>query len=80
MKKLSLIFLLASLALANDVSFKNMKSCESVQLSKFTLLVSCHQMDYLVEYRKVDDEEKDTIKKITAITPKNQVVIKTIGR
>ncbi len=54
-----------------------MKSCEKIQLSKFTSLVSCHQVDYLIEYKLEDDEEKDNIKKITAITVKDQKIIKS---
>ena len=57
-----------------------MKNCESVKLSRFTSIVSCHKVDYLIEYRYIDDEEKDSVKKVTVITPENQVVVKDIGK
>ncbi len=71
------VFTIFSFANAN---LTNMKQCEHIKLSSFTTLVSCHKLDYLVEYRNVDDEEKDTIKKITVITTKDQRVIKSAGR
>ena len=80
MKKLLLFLIFSSAIFANENSFLNMKNCESVRLSKLTSLVSCHQMDYLVEYRNVDDEEKDTVKKVTVVTPTKQIVIKNIGK
>ena len=79
MKKFIILSLLSILAFAND-NLINMKKCESIQLSKYTTLVSCHKIDYLIEYRFVDDEEKDTIKKITAITLKDTKVIKSLGK
>jgi len=80
MKTLLLILSLATLSFSSENSFTNMKNCESVRLSKFTSIVSCHKVDYLVEYRSVDDEEKDTVKKVTVVTAKNQIVIKNIGK
>ncbi len=78
--KLILTFVLClSFTIAND-NFINMKECEVIKLSKLTTLVSCHKIDYLIEYRVVDDEEIDKIKKITAITQKEQRVIKETGR
>ncbi len=64
---------------ANE-NFLNMKSCESIKLSTYTTLISCHKIDYLVEYRNIDDNEKDNIKKITAITLKDSRIIKSIKR
>jgi len=75
MKKLLLITLLASFSFASE-NYVNMKNCEKIQLSKFTSLVSCHQVDYIIEYKLEDDEEKDNIKKITAITVKDQKIIR----
>ena len=80
MKKLLFIPIFCIASFASENSFINMKNCESVRLSKLTTLVSCHQMDYLVEYRVVDDEEKDPVKKVTAITKDKQVVIKNLGK
>ncbi len=71
------VFAIFSFANANPI---NMKQCEHIKLSPFTTLVSCHKLDYLVEYRLVDDEEKDTIKKITVITLKDQRIIKSAGK
>jgi len=68
------IFTVSSFA---NATFANMKNCEKLQLSKYTTLVSCHQVDYLIEYKYNDDEEKDNIKKITAITVKDQKIIRT---
>jgi len=61
-------------------NYINMKNCESIKLSRYTTLVSCHNVDYLIEYKYQDDEEKDNIKKITAITVKDQKIIKSIGK
>ncbi|WP_417326258.1 fibronectin type III domain-containing protein [Halarcobacter sp.] len=80
MKKLLLTLAFCVAAFANENNFVNMKNCESIKLSKLTSIVSCHQVDYLVEYRVVDDEEKDPVKKVTVVTKENQVVIKNLGR
>ncbi len=80
MKKLLLILAFSLTASASENTFVNMKNCESIVLSKLTTLISCHQMDYLVEYRNIDDEEKDRIKKVTVVTPKSQVIIKNVGK
>lgn len=79
MKKLIILSAFAISIFAND-TFLNMKSCESVKLSKYTSLVSCHKVDYLIEYRFVDEEEQDNIKKITVITPTDSRIIKKIGK
>ena len=79
MKKFLVFSIFSILSFANE-NLINMKKCESIQLSKYTTLVSCHKIDYLIEYRFVDDEEKDTIKKITAITLKDTKVIKSVGK
>lgn len=82
-KLIGIKFLLLSLitlsSYANE-NFINMKSCENIKLSKYTTLISCHKIDYLIEYRNIDDEEKDNIKKITAITLKDSRIIKSIKR
>lgn len=78
MKKILIICFLCIFSFAND-QFINMKKCESIILSKFTTLISCHNIDYLVEYKLQDDEEKDNIKKITAITVNDKKIIKAIG-
>lgn len=78
-KSLTLLFLLSSYILANG-NIVNMKNCESIKLSNYTTLVSCHKIDYLIEYRNIDDEEKDSIKRITAITQKDQRIIKSTGK
>ena len=80
MKKLLLIPVFCIASFASENNFINMKNCESIRLSKLTTLVSCHQMDYLVEYRIVDDEEKDSVKKFTVVTKEKQVVIKNLGK
>lgn len=79
MKKFLFLIIFSILSFAND-NVINMKSCESIQLSKYTTLVSCHNVDYLIEYKFQDDEEKDNIKKITAITVKDQKIIKSVGK
>jgi len=79
MKKISLLVLFSIFSFANE-NYVNMKNCENIKLSQYTVLVSCHKVDYLVEYRNVDDEEKDTIKKITAITTKDQRIVKSVGK
>lgn len=79
MKKFLFLTIFSILSFAND-NVINMKTCESIKFSKFTTLVSCHKIDYLIEYRFVDDEEKDNIKKITAITVKDQKIIKSVGK
>lgn len=76
MKTVLLLAVLSVFSFANE-NYINMKNCEKIQLSKFTSLVSCHQVDYLIEYKLEDDEEKDNIKKITAITVKDQKIIKS---
>lgn len=78
MIKLLLVALLATVSLANE--YANMKNCETIKLSRYTSLVSCHNVDYLIEYKYEDDEEKDNIKKITAITVKDQKIIKSVGK
>lgn len=77
--KLLIISLFSTFMFANE-SYLNMKNCETIKLSKYTSLVSCHNVDYLVEYKLQDDEEKDNIKKITAITVKDQRIIKSLGK
>ncbi len=79
MKLLLLLALIITCSFATD-NFLNMKKCETIQLSKLTVLVSCHKIDYLIEYKVTEDEEKDRVKKITAITPNDQRVIKSIGK
>lgn len=74
MIKIFLIFILSFYAFANE-NFINTKNCEIIKLSKFTTLISCHKIDYLVEYKPQEDEEKDNIKKITAITANDQKII-----
>ncbi len=56
----------------------SMKNCEKIPLSTDTILVSCHKIDYIVEYIKVgdfDDEKNIKIKRLIAITPKDTRVI-----
>lgn len=80
MRLLVLLIVSFGFSLAND-SFLNMKKCEKFQLSKYTLLISCHNLDYLIEYKYNDDEEKDSIKKITAITSNEEkIILKNIGK
>lgn len=79
MKKILFLTILSIFTFAND-NIINVKNCESIKLSKFTTLVSCHNVDYLIEYKFQDDEEKDNIKKITAITVRDQKIIKSVGK
>lgn len=79
MKNFLLLTILAIISFANE-NFTNMKNCESIKLSKYTMLVSCHKIDYLIEYKLIEDEEKDSIKKITAITLKDARIIKSTGK
>lgn len=78
MIRILFISILPVFLFANNVI--NMKSCERIELSKFTALVSCHHVDYLIEYRLIDDEEKDNIKKITAITVKDQKILMNVSK
>lgn len=78
--KIFLLLSISSVFLFANENYINMKNCEKIQLSKFTTLVSCHQVDYLVEYMLQDDDEKDNIKKITAITVKDQKIIKNVSK
>lgn len=76
-----LLFALITTTLTANENFINMKSCESVKLSNLTTLVSCHRIDYLIEYRNIDDDdEKDNIKKITALTVQDNKIIKSIKK
>jgi len=79
MKFFLIISLLFISSFANE-NYINMKNCESLKLSRYTTLVSCHNVDYLIEYKFQDDEEKDNIKKITAITVRDQKIIKSVGK
>jgi|GEM_PF-1096840 len=79
MRLFLMLMFLALSSFAND-KFIDMKNCETFKLSMYNTLLSCHSIDYLIEYRRVDDEEKDTVKKITAITTNDQRVIKEIGK
>ena len=45
MKKILLLSIITILSFANE-NFTNMKNCESIKLSKYTTLVSCHKVDY----------------------------------
>lgn len=80
MKKILVLLGLISSFMLGSENFINMKNCESLKLSRYTTLVSCHKIDYLIEYRNIDDEEKDSIKRITAITQKEQRIIKSAGK
>jgi len=79
MKSFLILSILFITSFASD-NYTNMKSCESIKLSKFTTLISCHNVDYIIEYEFQDDEEKDNIKQITAITVKDKKIIKSVGK
>jgi hypothetical protein len=79
MKLILTLLFFTFFSFAND-KFINMKNCETFKLSKFNTLLSCHSIDYLIEYRDVDNEEKDVVKKITAITVNDQRIIKDLGK
>lgn len=79
MIKYLLLVVFASFCFASQ-DYAVMKNCETIKLSRYTTLVSCHNLDYLVEFKVEDDNEKDNIKKITAITTKDKKIIKTIGK
>ncbi|MGA1932904.1 hypothetical protein ACH5BF_09335 [Arcobacter sp. YIC-464] len=70
-----LILLMAFLTFSFSNEFSKIKNCEKIQLSRYTVLVSCHQIDYIIEYTLQDDEEKDNIKKITALTVNDKKII-----
>ncbi len=53
----------------------NTKNCEQIKLSTYTTLISCQNMDYLVEYQDVRRDDEDNIKKITLITQKDQKIL-----
>lgn len=73
MKVLMALFL--SVLFVNAQETINMKSCEKIQLSKLTVLFSCHQVDYIIKYKYEVDEEKDNIDKITIITAKDKKIL-----
>ena len=79
MKRILLIALLAISSIASE-NYATMKNCETLKLSRFTTLVSCHNIDYLIEHKVQDDEEKDNIKQITAITVKDKKIIISTGK
>lgn len=72
MVKLLLIVLSIIPMFANDM---NMKKCETIKLSKFTTLVSCFKIDYLIEYYEPRRDDDDNIKKITIITINDKKII-----
>ena len=76
MKNIMLLILLSIAALGADTII-NTKKCETLKLSNYTTLVSCHDMSYLIEYRDVRRDDEDSVKKITIITQKDSKVVVT---
>lgn len=73
MKIVTLLITLFTFTFSNEI--ENIKKCEKIQLSRYTVLVSCHKMDYIIEYKLEDDEEKDNVNKITALTVNDKKII-----
>ncbi len=75
------ILLLLSLCLAPIFADAiNPKKCESLKLSNFTTLVSCHKIDYIIEYYEPRRDDEDSIKKITLITINDKKIIKITSK
>lgn len=74
MNKILILILLSFSSYAAD-NIINEKKCENIKLSTYTTLISCHELDYLVEYKDVRRDDEDNIKKITLITAKDQKII-----
>lgn len=72
--RIFLIVLFSTFLFANDHHIK-LKDCEVIRLSKLTDIVSCSNIDYLVEYDE-SDEQRGEVKKVTAVTVKDARVIK----
>ncbi len=76
MKIFILSILIFSTAFSSNTATK-MKKCEKIELSRYTALVSCHKIDYIIEYKLEDDQEEDNLKKVTAVSvnDKKQIIM-----
>lgn len=74
MNKILLLIFISLSTYAADSIIKE-KQCEHIKLSKYTTLISCHNIDYLIEYKDVRRDDEENIKKITLITSKDQRII-----
>ena len=69
------IAMITSGLIAGDI-IKNPKNCEKIVLSVKVDLVSCENLDYLVEY-EIYDEKRGEVVKVTALTQRDARVIKS---
>lgn len=75
--RLIILISLAFVSLYANSFQSKVKKCEKIELSRFTALVSCHKIDYLIEYKVEDDDEKDNVKRITAVSTNDKKEIIT---
>ena len=76
MKNFIILTLLSIAAFGADTII-NTKKCETLKISNYTTLISCHDMSYLIEYREVRRDDEDIVKKITIITQNDSKVVVT---
>ena len=60
---------------ANNTNEK-FTNCEVLVLSELTDIVSCHKIDYLIEYKQNDEYKRGEVKKVSVITATNIKIIK----
>jgi len=75
MKSFTLMLLLISSLYANNHKEKY-ANCEVVVLSELTDIVSCHRIDYLIEYKQNDEYKRGEVKKVSVITDTTVKVVK----
>ncbi len=78
MKKIFLLSFITLITYAND-NIINPKNCEIVKLSKFTTLVSCNKLDYIVQTKEPRRDDEDNVKKIIVLTQKESKIILSEG-
>lgn len=72
-----IILTLFSIAAFSADTIINTKKCETLKISTYTTLISCHDMSYLIEYKDVRRDDEDNVKKITIITQNDSKVVVT---
>ncbi|NQY92706.1 MAG: hypothetical protein HRT43_00955 [Campylobacteraceae bacterium] len=70
-----LLLLFISALHANSMKEK-FTNCEVVVLSELTDIVSCHKIDYLIEYTQNDEYKRGEVIKVSVITETSVKVIK----
>ncbi len=77
MKKIILFSFISLISYANNII--NPKNCEIIKLSKFTTLVSCNKLDYIVQTKESRRDDEDNVKKIIVLTQKENKIILNEG-